>query len=75
MQDNLFYHLGMKSTINRLIRDDDFCFTGTRICTRRFDPSNACHKCLGKQPGILPGLTGRAGIITRTGKMTMAGTI
>lgn len=37
MQDNLFYHLVMKSTINRLIRDDDFCFTGTRIRTSRFD--------------------------------------
>jgi hypothetical protein len=31
MQVNLFYHLVMKSTINRPKRDDDFCFTGTGI--------------------------------------------
>jgi hypothetical protein len=28
MQIYLFYHLVMKSTINRPKRDDDFCFTG-----------------------------------------------
>jgi hypothetical protein len=38
MQLNLFYHLVKKSTINRLKRDEDFCFTGTGIRTRRCDP-------------------------------------
>jgi len=38
MQDNLFYHLVMKSTNNRPNRDGDFCFTVTGIRTSRFDP-------------------------------------
>jgi len=38
MEPNLFFHLVMKSTINRPNRDDDFCFTGTGIRTVMCNP-------------------------------------
>jgi hypothetical protein len=46
MQIYLFYHLVMKSTINRPNRDDDFCFTGTGLRATGAIPSKACHCCL-----------------------------
>jgi hypothetical protein len=75
MQINLFYHLVMKSAIDRPNRDDDFCFTGKRYPHEPFlTPSKACC-CTLWIVRIDPQMASRsyAGKGTGTGKMTMDG--
>jgi hypothetical protein len=72
MQVNLFSHPVMRSTVNRPNRDDDFCFTGTGICTGTCDPpEQRTFTIHGLQGATRHETKAPARGYTGTGKMTM----